>query len=258
MQFADDEFQFGRIANVFYFLGCLERGPVSETDAIQMEVMAELCQGDLEKFRFHVSARSIQNVIDLLKGTQSSTNLHDYCVALRVSLMSELESTMFLHVEQSVARYYREPRRDWQEVIARFPETVSDIEECSKCYALGRYAASVFHSMQVLEHGLVALGKFMKISEPKSGFTAVANALQRIKDAKYQNLNDFEKKHFAFFEQMHGSVHAIKDAWRNKVSHAQGKLILMTADFSPAVAIEIYMATRAFMRRLATDLPKRG
>jgi hypothetical protein len=34
-------------------------------------------------------------------------------------------------------------------------------------------------------------------------------------------------------------------------------MVLMTADFSPAVAIEIYMATRAFMRRLATDLPKK-
>jgi hypothetical protein len=257
MQFADDEFQFGRIANVFYFLGRLEDGPVSQSDAIQMEVMAELCQQDLEKFGFHVSVRSMQNIIDLLKGTHPTTNLHDYSTALRVSLMSELESTLFLHVEYSVARYYREPRRDWQEVIARFPQTVSDIEECSKCYALGRYAASVFHSMQVLEHGLLALGEFMKIPDPKSGFTAVANALQRVKDTKYQNLSDFEKKHFAFFEQMHGSVHAIKDAWRNKVSHAQGKMVLMTADFSPAVAIEIYMATRAFMRRLATDLPKK-
>ena len=259
MQFAEDEFQFGRIANVLYFLGHLECGALGQTDVIQLEVMADLCRQDLERFGFRVSAKSMQDIVELLKGPYPpSGNIHDRSMILRANLMTELESTLFLHVEYSVARYYREPRRDWEEVIDRFPDTVSDIEECSKCYALGRYAASVFHSMQVLEHGLLALGEFMKVPDPKSGFTAVANALQRVKETKPQNLSEFEKKHFAFFEQMHGSVHAIKDAWRNKVSHAQGKLVLMTADFSPAVAIEIYMATRAFMRRLATDLPKRG
>ncbi len=257
MQFADDEFQFGRIANVFFFLGRLEGGPVGERDQIQMEVMAKLCQEDLERFGLHVSARSMQDIIDLLKGTHPSSNWRDYSTVLRTSLMNELESTLFLHAEYSVARYYREPRRDWEEVIERFPETVSDIEECSKCYALGRYAGSVFHSMQVLEHGLLALGEFIEIADPKSGFTAVANALQRVNNKKHHDLSDFEKKHLAFFEQMHGSVQAIKDAWRNKVSHAQGKLVLMTADFSGAVAIEIYMATRGFMRRLATDLPRK-
>lgn len=55
---------------------------------------------------------------------------------------------------------------------------------------------------------------------------------------------------------MNASVQSIKDAWRNKVNHAHGKPTLMTADFRSAVTIEIYMATRGFMRRLATDLPK--
>jgi hypothetical protein len=45
-------------------------------------------------------------------------------------------------------------------------------------------------------------------------------------------------------------------AWHNKISHAQNKLVLMTADFSPDVAEEIRIASRSFMRRLATDLPK--
>ena len=35
----------------------------------------------------------------------------------------------------------------------------------------------------------------------------------------------------------------------------EGRTMLMTADFSPAVAMEIIHATRGFMRRLATELP---
>jgi hypothetical protein len=55
---------------------------------------------------------------------------------------------------------------------------------------------------------------------------------------------------------MQGTVVALKNAWRNKISHVHGRLVLMTADFSPDVAEEITIATRGFMRRLATDLPK--
>ena len=256
---ANDEFWFGRIANVIFFLGRLESGvPVSQVDAIQMAVVAKYCQEELRRFGFPVSARSIGDVIEILEGTHPSSNIHDYSTVFRANLMTELESTLFLHVGFSEARYYREPRRDWEEVISRFPDAVSDIEESGKCYALGRNAASVFHSVQIVEHGLLALGTFMRVADPKSGFTAVASALENIKRKKYTDLSDFEQKNFAFFEQMHGSVHALKDAWRNKVYHAQGKLAVMTADFSPAVAIEIYMATRGFMRRLATDLPKKG
>jgi hypothetical protein len=54
---------------------------------------------------------------------------------------------------------------------------------------------------------------------------------------------------------MYGTVEALKTAWRNKISHVQGKLVLLTSDFTPEVAEEIVMASRAFMRRLATEMP---
>jgi hypothetical protein len=57
-------------------------------------------------------------------------------------------------------------------------------------------------------------------------------------------------------EQIQGTVEGLKNAWRNKISHVQGKLTLMSVEFSPEIAEEILLATRAFMRRLAEDLPK--
>jgi hypothetical protein len=223
---------------------------------IAIEVMVELAGDDLERFGLKVAAKATRDVLRAIKGEMPINNLGTYITIARQSLMQELESRVFVPIAPDYARFYREPKRDWDEVIERFPDTISDIEEAGKCYALARYAASVFHSMQIMEHGLLALGVFMQVADPKSGFTAVANALQKIKNTKYTGLSEFERNYFAFFEQMNASVQAVKDAWRNKVNHAQGKLILMTTDFSPAVAIEIYMATRAFMRRLATELPK--
>ena len=171
-------------------------------------------------------------------------------------LESELSHRLFLHLRSDRRKYYDEPRDGWEEVISRFGSTVSDIEEMSRCFALSRYAASVYHSTQVIELGLIELGKLVSVKDPLSGFTAVSKALENIVVKKtYDERSEFERTHFKFLEQMHGTVVGIKNAWRNKIDHAQNKLVLMTPDFSPDVAEEIILATRAFMRRLVTEMP---
>jgi hypothetical protein len=151
---------------------------------------------------------------------------------------------------------YRDPRLGWGEIIKRFPDTVIDIEETSKCFALSRYAAAVFHSIQVVEVGLIELGKLIGVADPRSGWTATTNQLQRIIKKGHEARTPFEQQHFAFLEQVHGTIEALKNAWRNKVSYAQARLTLLTTDFSPDVAEEVLYATRAFMRRLADELPQ--
>jgi hypothetical protein len=84
---------------------------------------------------------------------------------------------------------------------------------------------------------------------------ALANRLHSIIKKGHEARTPFERQHFAFLEQMHGTIEGLKNAWRNKISHAHGKLTLLSSDFSPEIAEEILFATRAFMRRLATDAP---
>ena len=107
----------------------------------------------------------------------------------------------------------------------------------------------------MVEIGLIALGNSIGVTDPISGWAAVTNKLQAIIKTKHQDRSPAEQKHSAFLEQMAATVEGLKNAWRNKVSHAHGKLTLMTSDFSPDIAEEILMATRAFMRRLATEGP---
>ena len=176
-------------------------------------------------------------------------------VELQGRLEDEAHAMTLLALNTEEADYYGNPRKDWDVVIDRFPDTVIDVEEARKCFALSRYAAAVFHTMQVVEVGLIELGKFIQVRDPKSGWTAVANELKKIVVKKYEDRTDFERQHFELLEQVQGTVEALKNAWRNKVSHAQGRLILMNQDFSPEIAEEILFASRSFMRRLATDLP---
>jgi hypothetical protein len=188
-------------------------------------------------------------------------NLPNHMIAhslheIRDRIIDELSTKIFFQLPHSRKGLFENPKESWEEIIDRFPEATIDIEESAKCFALSRYAASVFHSIQTIEHGLIDLGKFLSVQDPISGWTAVSNELKRIVSKKYPDRTDFERQHFSFIEQLQGTVEALKNAWRNKISHAQGRLVLMTADFSPDIAEEIRSATRGFMRRLATDLPK--
>lgn len=201
------------------------------------------------------SARKLKEAAKISTGTGDDPRLINELLG---RLVDEMMETTFFSVSDSEAEYFREPRKGWGEIIDRFPGTVSDIEESRKCFALSRYAAAVFHALQVVEIGLIELGKFIGVADPKSGWSAVAKELKRIVSKNYDDRTDFEKQHFDFLEQMQGTVEALKNAWRNKVSHAQGKLTLLTADFSPDVAEEILYAARAFMRRLADGLPAKS
>ncbi|HEV7570333.1 MAG TPA: hypothetical protein VGQ21_02445 [Thermoanaerobaculia bacterium] len=174
---------------------------------------------------------------------------------LKGRLQDEMQEASFFSLTPQEALLYRQPLVGWEKIITRFPAVVSDIEEAAKSYALSRYAASVFHCLQVIEHGLIELGKFIGVVDPRSGWTAVCNQLKKVLKSDYAARTPFERDSFAFIEQVYGTTEALKNAWRNKVSHAQGKLALLTSDLTPQIAEEIMYATRAFMHRLVDGLP---
>jgi hypothetical protein len=184
-------------------------------------------------------------------------SLQDDLRDLRKRLEDELSSELFFHLSLAEAKFYSSPHDGWDEVTTRFPKAVVDIEECSKCFAFNRYPASVFHAMQVVEHGLIALGKFLELKDPKSGWTAVCRELQRITKGDYSKLSPNEKKHFPFLEQVHATTEALKNAWRNKIDHAMNRLILLPGILNDEIANEIIVASRSFMRRLAAELPRK-
>ncbi len=188
--------------------------------------------------------------------TDPYVNLLTYIADVQNRLIDELSLNLFFKLPTEKKKHYEHPSDGWEEIIARFPDSAIDVEEMNRCFALSRYAAAVFHSVSAIEVGLLYLGKFLSVHDPHSGWTAVCKRLQQIIDTKYDNLNTFEKTNRPFIEQMHAVAQALKSAWRNKISHAQGKLLVMTSDFSPDVAEEIMMASRSFMRRLATEMPR--
>jgi hypothetical protein len=200
---------------------------------------------------------AVENCISFLeKGTPNwPRTANSLIVYICNVLPDELRGKAVLILSRAEAEHYSAPRSRWEEVIARFGGTVIDIEEMSKCYAFGRYAASIYHSLQIVEIGLIDLGKIIGAKDHQTGWNATTTQLQKIKSTKYPDRTQFQQSHSGFLEQIAALIEHMKYAWRNKVSHAEGKLTLMTSDFSAEVAMEIIIASRAFMRRLATEAP---
>jgi hypothetical protein len=174
---------------------------------------------------------------------------------LKSRLIDEMKGVAFIYLDPKEAKYYDKPREGWGAVEGRFPKVTDDIEEASKCYALGRYVACIYHALQVTEIGLLELGVFIGVRDPKSGFTAVFSALDAIIEKKHGDRTEFEQRNFPFLEQVHAAVGPMKNAWRNKISHAQARPLLLSGIYTAEIAEDILLSTRAFMRRLAMGLP---
>ncbi|MBZ5695000.1 MAG: hypothetical protein LAN36_06530 [Acidobacteriia bacterium] len=169
--------------------------------------------------------------------------------ALHENIDRELSCHFFVGISEDRKAFYCESLKGWEEITAKFPEATEDIEEMNKCFALCRYSAAVFHSLLVIEHGLVKFGNLLGVIDPKVGWDASYRKLESIVNAgRNENKTGLE---FSSLEQLNVCVQAMKLAWRNKVDHAAGKPQVMGGGFAPYVAEEIISTTRGFMRRLS-------
>ena len=203
-----------------------------------------------EEIGLQVSAK---HAVELLASLNAGTLSSDNVKALHENIERELSCRFYVGIPENRKEEFCESLKKWADIITRFPEATGDIEEMNKCYALSRYSASVFHSLLVMEHGLVALGKMLGVTDPKEGWDASCKKLAVIVDAgRRSNTTGLD---FEFLEQVNACIQTIKLAWRNKINHASGKPIVMYGGFEPYVAEETIAATRSFMRRLAQGLP---
>jgi hypothetical protein len=167
---------------------------------------------------------------------------------------SELEEELFLHVAPVAAEYYRFPLRGWEAVSDRFL-CHFDVEEAGKCFAVGRYTASVFHLMRVTESAVLGLQIFLAAPDVKAHFGSVLNKIEHLlQKTKFEALPTHVKQHHGFLSAVLPQLHAVKDSWRNKVSHVDGK-ILPSDTFTEEMAAGVYGATKLLMQKLEEGLP---
>lgn len=173
---------------------------------------------------------------------------------LRERIEDDLKSHLFAHLTPEEADLYSSPTKHWDIAVSRFPRIRFDVEECSKCFALSRYGAAIFHVLLVAEYGVVQIANAVGVAGDRPGWGALER-VERILDKPFKDRSPLEQRHSELLKNIVPLSTAIKDSWRHKISHVENKLDWLDSDFDPQIAGEIISATRGFMRRLAQDLP---
>lgn len=143
---------------------------------------------------------------------------------------------------------------DW-EVCMNFHSAIFEIEEASKCLALGRHTASVFHSMRILEIGIQAIAKHLDIDlAAKGNAKNWGNILAEIKQGiqvKYPKSDTNSAAERAFFESVHASLDAVRNPWRNATMHVE-------TIYAAHEAEHIFNCVKFFMEKLSAKIDEDG
>jgi hypothetical protein len=176
-----------------------------------------------------------------------------YSVEIYDRFRDELAERRFYSLTPRDATWFEDPLKGWESVIDRFGCSF-DVEEARKCIALERYTAAVFHLMKVVEAAVLELQIFLKDKDVKANFGAVVTKLEDMtQKQRFEHIKDDLKPYLPVIRDVLTQLHAVKDSWRNKVSHVD---VLVPADtFTEELARGVHDATLLLMKKLAAGLP---
>ncbi len=171
---------------------------------------------------------------------------------LQGNIQHHLTRDLFLCIQKPKIDYLSRPREIFgEEVFKSFPSASYDLLESSRCFALDRWTASVFHLMRSLEAGLSVLGQRFGVSLAHTNWApAIEQIESRIrdmyKDPLWKAMPDYKEQQ-EFYAQAASHFGILKDAWRNYTAHARGK-------YDEREAADIITSVRAFLQKLAPRL----
>jgi len=112
--------------------------------------------------------------------------------------------------------------------------------------------------MRITETAVLELQAFLGQIDQKAHFGSVVNKLEQLVQRDgFSRVPAPLQPHFHFLEQILTQLHAVKDSWRDKVSHVDARIV--PADlFTEEMALGIHDATLLLMKKLAAGLPPKA
>jgi hypothetical protein len=196
------------------------------------------------------SSKYITRTIEQIrKGETTIAEWKEMIPEIQNRIMDEMEDNLFMYIPSARAGRYDLAEPFGAQVAKDFPSCSFDAKEAGNCFASGRYTASVFHLMRVLEVGLIAFANlFPSVPTNKENWQQIIEKIEsEIRDmpkvvVKTPDWKEKQEK----YSQLANNFMFFKDAWRNYTAHARGKY---TEDESDA----IYRNVRSFMQGLVAQ-----
>ena len=180
------------------------------------------------------------------------TEIGAFLVALIRTINGELDTVVFAYIAPQKVKYFEEAALFGEEVNHKFPSAEPEIKAAGNCLAADLNTAAVFHLMRATEVGLHALANNLgltKIGSEPIEFCVWGSIINYIK-ANMSSLvkastSQEKRENSQFYNGILLRCEAIKELWRNPVSHS-GKIFLDNE------ALGICTHVEEFLRCLST------
>ncbi len=189
-----------------------------------------------------IQCKTILSHLDSLS-PMSGTELQRKFDELANRIKDELISMEFYYVPTNCVDFYKENQFS-EAMINRFGDSIYDMEEAGKCFALGRHTACAAHLMRVIESGLKELKSSLGIQKHTPTWDAIIKALRDYEEPLNPKTHKAEK---VKLQEIIARVYPIKDAWRNPTQHIERR-------YSEEEAREVFDASKNFMKILCEYL----
>jgi hypothetical protein len=209
----------------------------------------------LEAMRQECNKLNIASTSDLISHIESEVqqkgknytyvDLLNHLDTLCFSFATELRRNSCFRIASKKDEYFQKDDLFGHKVGKAFGKCAADIQAAGTCYALEQNEACGFHSMRVLEHGLVGLAN--KFGEDSS-HTNWHNVIERIEKKIRQIDSTFGpdwKEQQKFYSQAATHFMFLKDAWRNHIMH------IRDVPYDEGRAFSVFDHVRQFMQALA-------
>lgn len=182
------------------------------------------------------------------RGRIGSETLRYGAAEIAADLRGELASKTFFVLEGRDGEYHTDSLL-LTEAASRFPSASEELNEAGKCFALGRYTASVFHAMRALEPALEALR--LNVRAPKKGsWGPIIDQIEaKIRQVQTGGTRSTEARK-RFLSEAAAEFRHLKDAWRNHAMHTHQRYDRETAQ-------RVLEHAKTFVEHLAGRLRER-
>jgi len=165
-----------------------------------------------EKLRTTTTPVSIDDIRRAIEDIES--RMHDECEEIAVLVLSKDQKKLFHSTADEIA--------NWN-ISTAYPDAAREFEEASKCFALGRATASVFHAMRMLEIGLKAFSIHLGIDSPSKpadkNWGRILGTIKSKIDETHPKNKRMPGSLGADYEAIYTSLDAVKNPWRNATMH---------------------------------------
>jgi len=182
-------------------------------------------------------------------GEMTHQELFQLSESIHSRLQDELGARYFLSLSKTEAADYGSDGFG-DEVHEKFPSIIFELDEASKCMALGRYTAAVFHWMRAVEAALRAvrlcLGATAPLVAQGRNWGSILTELRSLRTGSPPKWPEND-----YFSGLYASMEAVMHAWRNSTMHIENK-------YTREEAESIRDCVKALLQRVASRMDEQG